>query len=126
MFNHDYFNHRSYGKIFSSENWLFLTVDSEIIQYYHWFAVRYGLDIIRSFKSGPHISIVKGNLPNMRTHKSMFGRLLDFRYTNSIRYDDNHVWADVSPAPFNAIRTELELKELKSFHFTIGKFKHKA
>lgn len=125
MFTQDYFVHRSYGKVFvTPDRWLFLAIDPGIIQYYHWFAIRYGLDILRGSKSGPHISIVKGNLPNMKPFKNMIGKLIDFRYSNQIRYNENHVWIDVTPAPFNAIRAELGLKPMPSFHFTIGRFKH--
>lgn len=127
--NNEYFCHQSSGTIFEADNWwLFLACDDGIVDFYHWLAVRNGVDILKGSMRGAHISFVKGEVPpNINKWKEIQGKSVDFYYSNVVRYDnDFHAWVDVELDPFNKIRNELGLPNYKSFHITLGRLKYKV
>lgn len=125
--NSEYFCHKSSGKIFGIEKWwMFLACDEGIVDFYHWLAIRNGIEVVKGSMRGAHISFVKGEKPiNLDYWETIRGQEVEFYYSNVIRYDnDFHVWIDVELDPFNKIRNDLGLPDYKSFHITLGRLKY--
>jgi hypothetical protein len=121
-----YFSFTTSGRIFQAPDWwLFLSCEHDLIDYYRWFCCRYGLNVLKSSKSGPHVSLVRGERPtNHAEWKRMLGQNFEFKYSNQIRYNDEHVWLDVEPKVVNQIRIKLGLPTYPSYHVTLGRFRH--
>lgn len=132
----DYFCLKSSGTIFSTpDNWLFVSVDRGIVDFYNWLTIRNGLDLLKGGKSGFHISIVKGLRPAKESHKihekispkllkSFTGLRINYKYSNQVKYNDFHAWVDVEPTPINEIRKQLGLPEYNAYHITLGRVKY--
>lgn len=121
-----YFTHISSGKIFDrSDWWLFIQGDLGAINFYQWLCIRYGFNVVTGSKAGPHISIARHEKPkNIGFWKQLIGKEIYFRYSSQIRWNEEHVWLDIEPTTINELRYCLGLPTFKSYHMTIGRFKH--
>ncbi len=120
-----YFCFSTTGKIFQAPNWwLFISCEHDLIDYYRWFCQRYGLNVLKSFKSGPHVSISRGERPvNHAEWKRLLYQKIEIKYSNNIRYNDDYIWIDVEPKTINQLRIKLGLRTFPSYHITLGKFR---
>lgn len=111
--------------------WAILVCDPGIIEFYAWLSRRHGRPITINQLWGPHVSFVKGERP---PNLDLWGKdrgLINFHYTNTIRYDNGcHAWLDVECERLHEIRAELGLpiyphdkKDRRmSLHLTLGRF----
>lgn len=132
----EYFFHKSRGRLFIADPrtkdrgnrkfWLLMRCDPGIVNLYSWLATRYGWEILKGSRWGPHISVVSGERPkNRQLWDSLDGRPCWYRYSSNIRTDDEFVWVDVQSNELEDIREDLGLrrKPYFSFHLTIGRLK---
>lgn len=105
--------------------WAILECDPEILRYYKWLLLKEGIAIQKGSLWGAHITWIRGEEP---PNKSPWGKYealeIEFRYSNSLRYDNGrHIWLDVYCPKFNEMRVELGLTLLRqmSLHLTIGR-----
>ena len=105
--------------------WSILQCDEEIINYYRWFLLRWGIAINKGSRWGPHVTWNRGEIPpNLSVWGKYEGLEITFRYSNYLRWDNGrHVWVDVYCPKLNDIRVELGLTPFyqMSFHLTIGR-----
>lgn len=110
--------------------WAILETDPGILDFYCWLSLKWGVLITRNNLWGPHISVIKGEEP---PNKGLWGHdfgLVDFSYTNTIRYDNGcHAWLDVHSSELNDIRAEFGLSRKinfgdhpRHFHMTLGRW----
>jgi hypothetical protein len=132
-----YFCHKSKGILFIADPrakdkgnrkwWLLLKCDPEIINFYHWLAIRNGWEIVKGSRWGPHISVVTGEKPkDMQLWQTLPGKLCNFKYSINHRIERQFIWIDVQSDDLEKVRMDLGLKPKPffSFHLTIGRFKH--
>ena len=124
----EYFQHISSGRFFDQADWwLFISADAGLIDFYQWLCIRYGLHVVKGSRAGPHISIARHERPrNVLFWKQLLGKEIYFRYSNQIRWNDEHIWVDVEPEPINQIRVCLGLPLYRSYHMTVGRFRHQV
>ncbi len=113
-------------------NWVLLLVDQQIINYYAWFAEKKGIKINTKGLWGPHISVIKGELPtrNKTIWGEAFYRPLEFYYSVEIKTDEleiagrrnksAHAWLDVWSEDLAKIREVFGVGPRNTFHLTLG------
>ena len=122
-----YFCHKSNG-IFGYEDnwWLLLQCDKGIVDFYVWLANRYGIPILKGSKYGPHISVVKGELPrNIEFWNSLNGQSAEILYTNQVRVEQGYAFLDVRSEELAEVRRKLGFDTIKmSYHLSLGRYKY--
>ena len=103
--------------------WALLICDEEILKYYAWLALKYGVVIQTGSRWRSHVSFIKGQKPQ---RMPFWGRRecqkVEFRYSNVIRWDNGkHAWLDVYSPELNEIRKELGIPPKDTYHLTIGR-----
>lgn len=135
----EYFCHKSKGRLFIADPrskdrgnrkwWLLLKIDPEILNCYSWYCERYGWEIVKGSRWGPHISVVSGERPkDIKLWKSLPNKKCWFNYSVVQKTDGHFIWLDVQSKDLEKIRKDLGLSEKPyfSFHLTLGRFRHMA
>ena len=126
----DYYPFSSRGKITyikesHLEYWGLIICDREIINYYAWLLVKYGIAINKGSRFGAHITWIRAEEPpNKYLWNKYEGKEINFKYSNYLRWDNGrHAWVDVYCPILNELRQELGLGILPqmAFHLTIGR-----
>ena len=106
-------------------NWIIVTCDPEIVRYYTWLCKTWGIQIEAGSRNGPHISLIKSELPRYTNVSNILGKKVRFEYSNQLKTNDYHVWVDVRSTDMSSIRQMVGLPEkpFHSFHLTIGRLK---
>ncbi|MGL6075115.1 MAG: hypothetical protein ACRC8S_13225 [Fimbriiglobus sp.] len=109
----------------TTEWWLILDVDPQLgrwlrYQYHTWHRLTRKLS---APLWGPHISIVRGEIPLNLTHwKAHENREIAFEYDPHWLQIDDYVWCDARSVELEHLRTELGLKPQPEwpFHLSFG------
>jgi hypothetical protein len=126
-----YFIHRSEGQlVFDPKRgtkyfepwWALLACDQDIARFYAWLLKKHGLPTQKNGLWGAHVSVIKGDEP---PEKNLWGKphkLIEFWYTNQIRWDNGvHAWLDVCCPQMSAIRQSMGLPPKDFYHMTLGR-----
>ena len=129
----EYYSFSSTGVIFYDYNkteisepfWGILKCDEEIINYYLWLLLRWGIAVNKGSRSGAHITWNRGEKPpNLSLWGKYEGVEITFRYSNYLWWENGkHVWINVHCPKLDEIRVELGLNPLhrNALHLTIGR-----
>lgn len=125
-----YFKHKSYGTLWFDPLhgtkhfdpwWALLKVDKGTIDYYRWLLKSHGIHTMPNKLWGPHVSVIKGCEPKERQFWGADFGLVEFWYSNYIRWDNGrHAWLDVFCPQMNDIRLKLGIYGKSFFHMTLG------
>lgn len=120
---------KSYGKLIFDPgkgtkhfdpNWALLLVEEDIPMYYGWILKKYGIPTLPNKLWNAHISVIKGEeCKNKKLWDKEFP-LVEFWYSNIIRWHHKHAWIDVFSPEMSEIREKLGLLPKCFFHLTIG------
>ncbi len=123
------------GKLRYGNKSLILDTDQGIVDYYKAMIPKYYTDITRQ-RHPAHISVIRNEvIPTMGLWRKYEDEIVDFEYSGFIRNGEIYWWLDAFSVRLEEIRAELGLYVvdqfttppsgyLKTFHITLGNWKH--
>ena len=127
----NYFCHKSTAKLHFDPRkntqhfepwWLLAMCDDGIVDFYRWLLKKYGIQSYTNNLWGTHISVIRGEKPKNLKNWGQCNRVVNFNYTNQIRWDNHqHAWLDVHSKDLAELRASLGLSYKERFHLTLGR-----
>lgn len=108
------------------EWWCQVSIHQSLSEYYRWWVKKeLGIYINLPIWRG-HCTIVRGETPkNLKAWNKYQGEVVEFEYSEEIRWSELYFWLPVYSRRFEEIRMELGLspRPRVNFHFTLGNLK---